>query len=102
MRNYYKGRRLEYRVKEKLEKAGYFVVRAAASKGIADLVAVKIQDFLDNIPEDFNELLSLGYNVLLVQVKSRKPTKKELRSYPKSVVVVYKDRRKLKCKQGGS
>lgn len=34
-----KGRRAEYRVRTLLERAGYVVVRAAASKGPADLVA---------------------------------------------------------------
>ena len=39
-RRYIKGRNFEYRVKEHYEKEGYFVVRSAGSKGIADLVAI--------------------------------------------------------------
>lgn len=38
--NYRRGRSFEHRVKARLEKLGYFVVRAAGSKGVADLVAV--------------------------------------------------------------
>jgi len=40
--SYKVGRRFEYRVRDLLTKHGYFVVRAAASKGIADLVALKL------------------------------------------------------------
>ena len=39
-KQYIKGRDFEYRVKEHYEKEGYFVVRSAGSKGIADLVAI--------------------------------------------------------------
>lgn len=38
---YGRGRALEYAMKDKLEKQGYFVVRAAGSHGVADLVAIK-------------------------------------------------------------
>jgi len=37
---YIKGRRVEYRVKEVLEGEGYYVVRAAGSHGLFDLVAI--------------------------------------------------------------
>jgi Holliday junction resolvase len=37
---YGRGRALEYQMKDKLEKQGYFVVRAAGSHGVADLVAI--------------------------------------------------------------
>jgi len=40
MSKYEKGRTFEYRVKKELEKQGYFVIRAAASKPV-DLVALK-------------------------------------------------------------
>jgi len=40
MSQYHKGRRLEYKVKKLLEKAGFTVFRCAGSKPI-DLVAVK-------------------------------------------------------------
>jgi Holliday junction resolvase len=36
---YRAGRALEYLIKDKLEKQGYFVIRAAGSHGVADLVA---------------------------------------------------------------
>lgn len=39
-RNYIKGRAFEYRVKKYLEKAGFYVMRAYASKGVFDLIAV--------------------------------------------------------------
>jgi Holliday junction resolvase len=38
---YQLGRALEYRVRDQLQADGYFVIRAAASKGPADLVAIK-------------------------------------------------------------
>jgi len=40
-KRYKRGALLERRVKKLLEKDGYYVVRAAGSKGIADLVAIK-------------------------------------------------------------
>lgn len=36
---YTRGRHFEYQVKKKFENAGYYVIRAASSKGPADLVA---------------------------------------------------------------
>jgi Holliday junction resolvase len=39
-KRYIKGRNFEYRVKKYFEDKKYFVVRAAGSKGIADLVAI--------------------------------------------------------------
>jgi len=41
MKRYRKGADKERRLKKKLEKEGFWVVRAAGSKGIADLVAIK-------------------------------------------------------------
>jgi Holliday junction resolvase len=41
MSNYAKGRRKEYRVQRLLEAAGYQTIRAASSKGVADIVAVR-------------------------------------------------------------
>ena len=38
--NYARGRKLEYRCKRELEKAGYWVIRAAKSNGAADLVGL--------------------------------------------------------------
>ena len=40
MSNYAKGRRREYRVQQILEQAGYQTIRAASSKGVADVIAV--------------------------------------------------------------
>jgi Holliday junction resolvase len=39
-KRYVSGRNFEYKVKEHYEKEGYYVVRTAGSKGIADLVAI--------------------------------------------------------------
>ena len=41
MSGYSLGRRVEYDVRHRLEADGYEVVRAASSKGFADLVAIK-------------------------------------------------------------
>lgn len=38
--NYYAGRRAEYRTMELLENAGFLCIRAAGSKGPADVVAI--------------------------------------------------------------
>jgi Holliday junction resolvase len=53
--NYERGRAFEYRVKQYLEKQGYFVVRSAGSK-FPDLIAIK------------------HGKVLAVEVKKYKPT----------------------------
>ena len=39
-RRYYKGRSFEYRVRGFYESHGWFVIRSAGSKGIADLIAI--------------------------------------------------------------
>lgn len=39
--NYQRGANLEYKVRRQFEEAGYYVVRSAGSRGVADLVAVK-------------------------------------------------------------
>ena len=41
MANYHRGRSFEQRVKEYLQSLGYYVMRSASSKGIADLFAAK-------------------------------------------------------------
>lgn len=38
---YQLGRALEYRVRDKLTADGYFCIRAAASKGLVDIIAIK-------------------------------------------------------------
>ena len=63
MAKYHRGRKREYRVKEILERQGYNVVRSAASKGMWDLLAWK------------------GCRMRFIQVKSRKPSKKEMERY---------------------
>ena len=40
-KNYESGRRFEYRVKEYLEKKGYYVMRSAGSKSPFDLIAIQ-------------------------------------------------------------
>lgn len=41
MNNYHRGRRLEWEIQADLEGAGYETIRAASSKGIADVAAFK-------------------------------------------------------------
>ena len=41
MTNYARGRRIEYRARDDLARAGYVVIRAAGSHGAADLCALK-------------------------------------------------------------
>lgn len=61
--NYSRGAAFERKIKKQYEEAGWFVVRAAGSKGPVDLVAVLMQDdYID---------------VLLIQCKAQKPTKRE-------------------------
>jgi len=59
-KGYIKGRRLELLAKRELEADGYFVIRSAASKGPFDLVAVS------------------SFETRLIQVKTRKPSKREI------------------------
>jgi len=40
-KRYQKGRRWEWKVKEKWEREGFLVYRSAGSKGAADLIAIK-------------------------------------------------------------
>jgi Archaeal holliday junction resolvase (hjc). len=39
-KNYIKGRNKEYRIKRKLEKEGYYVIRSAGSHSYFDLIAI--------------------------------------------------------------
>lgn len=55
MTNYTTGRTLEYKVRDALQANGYQVLRAAGSKGVSDLIALKPGE------------------VLLVQVKTSGP-----------------------------
>jgi hypothetical protein len=42
-KRYLAGRRFEYRIKQQLEKEGWIVFRSAASKGLFDLIGLKIR-----------------------------------------------------------
>lgn len=46
MNTAHKGRRAEYKSIKLLEASGYVCIRAAASKGVFDLVAVKSDDII--------------------------------------------------------
>jgi Holliday junction resolvase len=48
---YGRGRAFEYRVKDMLEREGYFVIRSAGSHSVADLVAIKPSKFMPNAPD---------------------------------------------------
>jgi Holliday junction resolvase len=69
--NYERGRRLEYRVKEFLERQGYFVVRSAGSK-FPDLLAVK------------------DGRALAVEVKKHPPSGKELEELERRARELYR------------
>lgn len=65
--SYRKGAKLEYVVKSKFEKEGYYVVRSAGSHGIADLVAI--------YPPLFYHL---GNKVILVQCSVKPKSNSEI------------------------
>jgi Holliday junction resolvase len=72
-RNYQRGRAFEYKVKKHYESLGWFVVRAAGSKGPADLLAVPGWD-------------DPAIGVMTIQCKTRRPTeadKTKLREFSK-------------------
>lgn len=81
---YRRGRDFEYRTKKKLEDAGFLVVRAAGSKGPADLVAFKEGELLFvqckigdwHEVKAWNELIELAESVgakpIFAQGKNRK------------------------------
>ena len=54
--NYRKGRNFEYKVMKHLRKLGYYCIRAYASKGLFDIIAVAPQSII-------------GRDVLLIQAK---------------------------------
>ena len=68
MKRYAKGRTFEYKVRDRLREEGWFVVRAAGSKGIADLVAIKQSEKVPHTPQ-----------VALVQVSARKKPFKDVK-----------------------
>lgn len=61
MKRYHKGRAFEYRVRDRLTEDGWFVVRSAGSKGVADLVAIRPSEYPPHNPE-----------VALIQVSTRR------------------------------
>lgn len=64
MKRYHKGRMFEYTVRDRLTEEGWFVIRSAGSKGIADLVAIRPSRYPPHNPE-----------VVLVQCSvGKKPT----------------------------
>lgn len=80
------GVALEYRVKQLLERDGYYVIRAAASKGIVDLIALKPHQTLmvqckrsgALPPSEWNELFGLAERlgaVPLMAVKGLRGTR---------------------------
>jgi len=56
---YAKGRKKEYKLKNKLEKEGYIVLRTAGSHGFADLIAISLDEheirFIQVKPDYFPE-----------------------------------------------
>lgn len=87
--NYARGRNFEYRVRKDLVKRGYVVIRAAQSKGPADLVAVMgqesegrpqwvlfVQCKLTEAPmgvEEWNTLFRLARGAACVPVLAKNP-----------------------------
>ncbi len=77
-----KGTRLERIAKRRLEEKGYVVIRAAASRGPFDLVALRSRASMQEAAQDE---ASKGYPVLCVQVKAnRRPTKDQVEVSPTS------------------
>lgn len=74
------GVALEHRVKQLLERDGYFVVRAAASKGLVDLAAMKPRQLLlvqckrsgSLPPAEWNELFDLAARLGAVPLMARR------------------------------
>lgn len=70
MSNYSAGRQFEYKVRDELIMAGYWCIRAAGSKGAADLVAIKAIQTSTQFSEKSLLPYPVGqHQVLLVQVK---------------------------------
>lgn len=74
--NYKRGRRLEYSVKDNLERLGYVTVRAAGSKGPADIIAMdssrkyfiqcKISGYIG--VEEWNEIMRYARKVCAIPI----------------------------------
>ena len=88
MSDYAAGRRVEYAVRDDLEANGYAVVRAASSKGPADLVAFKAGQVLlvnvkrARVPAPAERLALLKVAAMLpgvaVPILARKPPRQAL------------------------
>lgn len=76
-KNYISGKNFEYKVRDYFVNKGYFVVRSAGSKGIADLVA-------------FNSRNAAEYP-LLIQCKHHAINKKEIIKNAKTIQHLYID-----------
>lgn len=85
---YRRGVAKEYRIKAKLEKEGWIVLRMAGSHGSFDLVAIDtrlVWHYLPGPPNSYNEILAPS--IRLIQVKSgksrRSASKKALKEIEK-------------------
>lgn len=87
MTNYTTGRSLEYKVRDNLEADGYQCIRAAGSKGKADIVALKpgetllVQVKTSNpqlTPTDRKALLELARLTGAIPIVAWKPTRKPI------------------------
>jgi len=58
-KNYVKGRKKEYQIKQQLEREGFIVLRTAGSHGFADLIAISEEKglirFIQCKPYNFSE-----------------------------------------------
>lgn len=87
MTNYTTGRSLEYKVRDALEEDGYQCIRAAGSKGKADIVGLKIGEVilvsvrLNNpqlSPAERQALLELARLTGAVPLVAHKPARKTI------------------------
>ena len=85
--NYTTGRSLEYKVRDNLEADGYACIRAAGSKGQADIIALKPGEVLlvqvkarnpQLTPADRKTLLELARITGAVPIVAWKPTRKPI------------------------
>ena len=65
------GRRWEWKTRKHFEKLGYYVIRSAGSKGLADLIALRME--VGNL--DINEKPTTRIEVCLIQCKAHKGKK---------------------------
>jgi len=70
MSSYVKGRVFENRIRDLLEQRGYYVIRASASKGVFDLLAVSPISY-DELQKS-NCLITYMKHILAIQCKANK------------------------------